>query len=252
MAAAPPANRSTLRNIGWLMLVLVIALSLPAARLIVHVRHCRIADGLGKLYTQSVGPWWLARFVEKHRLFILGQPIRLVAELDAGPVDNDTAIESIATLESIADLSLSGKELNDDQLLRLRALRNLTSLELLSNRLTSRGLTVIESLPELRTLSIPAAEWVDDRALVSISRATELESLTLLGAAITDDGLAQLTSLRKLRVLDLSHTEIHDNGLDALASLPALERLAISGTRVTDEGVAALRHALPHLEITDD
>ena len=164
----------------------------------------------------------------------------------------DEAIAALGDLETIREIVLSGAALTDDRLLKLRSLRSLTLLDISFTRVTSRGLAVLQSFPELRHLNLSNGSGIDDRALVVISQATELEQLGLRGTSITDDGLRQLTSLRKLRVLYLDHTEIHDEGLAALAGLPSLEHLEISGCQVTDEGIAALRHALPHLEIYDD
>jgi len=251
MPATAPADRSSLRNIGWMTLVVVIALSLPASRLAMHVRRCRIADSLGKLTTEPVGPKWLSNFVERHRLF-LGHPVKLLGVLDQGHISNDEALATMARLESLTTLLLVGSDLTDDQLFQLRTLKNLTVLSVRSDKGTPRGLTVLESFPDLRNLDLSHDVWVDDRALVPISHATELEKLSLGGTSITDEGLAQLTSLRKLRTLYLDHTRIHDEGLQALAGLSSLEYLDVSGTSVTDEGISALRSALPKLEITDD
>jgi hypothetical protein len=78
-----------------------------------------------------------------------------------------------------------------------------------------------------------------------------LESLCLAGnAALDDDLLGTLTaSLHQLRELDLARTGVCDNGIARLASLQQLQGLNLIGTDASAHSVAALRTAMPSLEI---
>lgn len=199
-----------------------------------------------------IGPHWLSRFLGERARFVLERPVSLSLPInDQDPQEVSRVLGAVAGLETLTDVSLNVR-VTDDSLLKLRPLKGMTRLQLPFSKVTVGGLSVLDSLPELRILNLGYSGTVDDRALVAISRATEMEELFLRGTSITDAGLAQLTTLRKLRVLDLAYNPIHDNGLVALAGLTSLEFLDVSATSVTDEGLAALRRALPNLEITDD
>lgn len=78
---------------------------------------------------------------------------------------------------------------------------------------------------------------------------TELTTVGLAGTALTDAGVVQLTKLPKLAQLNLSGTAVTDAGLTKLAGCKQLRRLTVDGAGVTPAGIAALRKALPKLEV---
>lgn len=90
---------------------------------------------------------------------------------------------------------------------------------------------------------------IDDRDLALLSRSLDLRYLNLDGGQVTDAGLAHLRRLHRLHSLHLDDTRITDAGLRHLKGLTNLEHLSLEGTRVTPEGIAALKQALPDLEV---
>jgi hypothetical protein len=70
-----------------------------------------------------------------------------------------------------------------------------------------------------------APERFDDSYAKQLSRLTEIRWLVLMDTRMSDSGLANFTVLRKL------------------------ERLDIEGSPVTEKGIAALRTALPNIDI---
>ncbi len=90
---------------------------------------------------------------------------------------------------------------------------------------TNAGLKHIESLPQIKTLSLSDTE-------------------------VTDAGLEHLKRLTRLKELDLNRTQVTDAGLERLKHLSKLQVLGLKETQVTAAGVAKLQKALPNCKIT--
>jgi hypothetical protein len=89
----------------------------------------------------------------------------------------------------------------------------------------------------------------DDGTLALVARFPRLELLHLGSTNVTDAGLAHLGGLRSLSHLFLSETKITDAGLETLRTLGSLSLVNLNGTATSPEAVAALREALPGLEV---
>lgn len=90
---------------------------------------------------------------------------------------------------------------------------------------------------------------VTDRAAATFARMPHLTHLHLERTGVTDRTLAQLAGLRHLEYLNLYGTAVTDAGLRHLGGLASLRAVYLWQTAVTPAGVAALRAALPGVEV---
>jgi hypothetical protein len=92
-----------------------------------------------------------------------------------------------------------------------------------------------------------------DAGLAHVKPLTKLFSLGLDGTKITDAGLVHLKGLPELGTLRLDDNPgITDAGLVHLKGLEKLGLLNVMKTKVTPKGVAALKAALPKLDVLAD
>jgi hypothetical protein len=109
-----------------------------------------------------------------------------------------------AKIAALQELSLSFDLVNDDDLQKLSALHNLTSIDLYAKqKITDRGLRGIAKLPNLRELNL---------------------QLT----AVTGSGVRSLLPATALAYLNLSETKATGNAIATLQQLPNLRRLVIN------------------------
>jgi Leucine-rich repeat (LRR) protein len=108
---------------------------------------------------------------------------------------------------------------------------------------TDAGLTHLEPLTKLRTLSLEGASQVSDAGLAHLAKLTSLTYLDLAGTRITDAGLAHLEGLVILETLNLGalHDRLTDAGLKHLRPLTQLDTLYLTNATVSDAGLEHLR-----------
>ena len=185
----------------------------------------------------------------------------------------DADLANLSNLTSLKSLFLQGDQLTDAGLAHLRPLKNIGSLQIVSDgpmQITSAGLahlsgmtnlfqlllcsTKVDSLEPIRGLtSLTSLHFfnasLDDESLAPLANFTKIEGLTLTGKdqKFGDAGLAYLAGLKSLNGLFLGDTKVGDAGLAHLAGLSNLEYLNLDGTRVTDAGLAQLAK-LPKLK----
>ncbi len=90
---------------------------------------------------------------------------------------------------------------------------------------------------------------ITDAALSQVAMLKNLQKLHLERTSITDAGLKQLKALPYLEYLNLYGTNITDAGLTELAGLKSLRTIYVWQTRTTPTGLAALKRALPGVDI---
>ena len=122
------------------------------------------------------------------------------------------------------EFHLRGRDLNDEGLANVAALKSVVVLNLRDTQITSAGLVHLKGLTQLRRLHLERTK-VDDK------------------------GIENLIGLSNLEYLNLYSTKITDKSLDSLADLKNLRQLYLWQTDVTDDGVAKLKKALPELKI---
>ncbi len=82
---------------------------------------------------------------------------------------------------------------------------------------------------------------MSDDGLPALLRFTSLQSISLVGCAITGRGFAEGRPIPSLRSLSVQDTLLDDAGLSAVVTVfPSLRYLDLRGTRVTDQGLSRL------------
>jgi hypothetical protein len=122
------------------------------------------------------------------------------------------------------EFHLRGRDLTDDGLANVAALKNVIALNLRDTQITSAGLVHLKGLTKLRRLHLERTK-------------------------IGDEGIGNLVNLPDLEYLNLYATKITDKSLDQLAGLKNLKQLYVWQTEVTDEGVARFKKARPKVKI---
>ena len=163
------------------------------------------------------------------------------------PVITDLELDTIALLGSLEELNVGfgvalgaprpkdlgladgeaecriagGTRITDLGVAKLTRLKRLKRLDLSGSAMTSAGVKMLATLPQLQRLSLWNVRGIDDTAALHL------------------EALGTLTSL------DLSDTAIGDATLARLATAANLRRLYVSETRVTQEGITAFRARHP-------
>ncbi|MBX3474482.1 MAG: hypothetical protein KF754_08875 [Planctomycetes bacterium] len=153
----------------------------------------------------------------------------------------DAGFKAIAKAGTLRELRISGMEAVTDVALLGLVDAPLEALALNAcPNVTDKGLQVLGKMKALKRLSLSATG--DGPPLPGAPKAGKMR--------ITNEGLAHLAGLENLVELNLSGQAITDAGLAHLKGLVALRVLVLSGVPgVTPAGEAALREAIPELDI---
>jgi hypothetical protein len=122
---------------------------------------------------------------------------------------------------------------------------------LASSEIPDAGLSHLQCLTKLRSVSLYYSENVTDEGLQFLAALPHLDTLNLSGTKVTSKGLKRLLTLPKLGFLELEFTDIDDDAVEALARLSTLKYLCVYRTRMTEDGVEKLRAALPFCKVVD-
>jgi hypothetical protein len=115
-----------------------------------------------------------------------------------------------------------------------------------ANKTNAQSLTkLIEVKDQLLWLNLSRSK-IDDSALATVGKLTNLTRLHLDNTSISDAGLKHLPSLKNLEYLNLYNTQVTDAGIKSLASLKSLKKLYLWQSKVTPKGAAALKKLLPN------
>ncbi len=139
----------------------------------------------------------------------------------------DSGAKYLASLENLESIHLSNSPIGDAALEALSKLPKLSRISMQQNAFTDAGLAHLAEMQQLRSL------WIG-----------------MSKGQITDAGLAHLAGLEDLEQLDVQKSQITDAGLEHLYGLKSLRNLYLSTSPVTDKGLAALRAALPNLNVS--
>ncbi len=90
---------------------------------------------------------------------------------------------------------------------------------------------------------------ISDATLTQVGKLKNLQKLHLERTNITDAGLKNLSGLTNLEYLNLYGTNITDTGLTQLTGLKNLRTIYLWQTKTTEAGIAALKKAMPNLEV---
>ena len=122
------------------------------------------------------------------------------------------------------EFHLRGRELTNEGLINVAALKTVIALNLRDTQITSAGLTHLKGLSKLKRLHLERTK-------------------------IDDSGINHLVGLHNLEYLNLYGTKVTDKALDQLIGLKNLKQLYVWQTKVTDAGVDKLKKTLPNLKV---
>lgn len=171
------------------------------------------------------------------------------------PAWRDWLYEHLGIPKPVIDLDLTGPEITDKDLTRLKALRHLEILSIDSCPITDEGVREIVQLRTLRYLSISGPVNITDASFNYLGKIRSLEALSIAGfpPKITGRNIEKLSDLPNLAVLNLvCCLEISDQAVEGLTRLKQLRNLDIRGTPISEQGVRRLRRALPNTIILAD
>jgi hypothetical protein len=154
--------------------------------------------------------------------------------LDGNSLDQ-TALQIVARLSGLRDLSLGDTPVGDREIRMLQPLTGLTSLCLAGSRISNLGVLYAKPLMALRSLDLGRTA-VDNGGMVHLSAFTALEELVLADTNVGDGGLVHVAKLLSLEELTLTRTRITDVGLGYVARIATLRCLDIRGTNTTEAG----------------
>lgn len=120
-------------------------------------------------------------------------------------------------------LHLADKEITDEALAHLPAIKNVVWLNLRGTKITDAGLQYVAQLTGLTRLHLEKTE-VGDAGVEALAGLGKLEYLNLYGTKVTDAGIAKLQGIKTLRKLYLWQTGVTDAGANQLtAAIPELD-----------------------------
>lgn len=122
------------------------------------------------------------------------------------------------------------------------------AFHLADGKIEDAQLAPLKNLPKLAQLNVRGKD-ITDAGLVHIKDSKGLVRLHLERTKVTDAGLEQLKGLESLEYLNLYGTAVTDAGLKHLEGLKKLKRLYLWETKVSDAGVAAIKGAVPGLQV---
>jgi len=177
------------------------------------------------------------------------------AQVDDRPGWRTRLYETLGIPRPVTALFLAGKQINDHDLTKLESLSELRLLSLDQCSITDEGVREIVRVPTLESLSLLGCDDITDR---SLSYLGTLESLTTLNictfrAQISSRNIHCLSALPSLEILDVgSCPGISDDAVEPLASLSHLVNLDIRGTSISEEAAKRLGRALPNTIVLTD
>lgn len=148
-------------------------------------------------------------------------------------------IRSLWKLRHLRSLRLTGSSINDEALIAIGRLKRLFYLEIEGTPVTDRGIAAIANLP-LLYLGVGGTR-ISDRGICALDSLTNLRMLSLHRTQVTDGGLRCVASLSRISALDLRDTAITGEGLGHLAKMRSLASLRLDNTRLNDSSIIHLR-----------
>lgn len=178
-------------------------------------------------------------------------------EVDASPSDSRSITLVNGTLDEVerlvfpADIRrvyLRNCDMNDASLKRLEGLKYLQYLSIEGASINGEGLSVVKSLPALKSLSLNGTK-VTDESLKHLREAKKLTILLLRDTNISDEGISSIALLTRLEWLYLDRTKVTDASMRKLGNLRNLKFLSILGTSVTAFGETDLHELVPSVRV---
>ncbi len=243
---------------------------------------CIVADGWAERTVELRGDKIADADLEKVKSLAAVANLRI-----AGPTKlTAKGLESLAGMRRLESLTLIGPTITDAFVAPLKALSNVTKVEIRDHALSDAGLAFLAGFKQLHQLTIhgnaarspanslsgtgfaylkglPIAilivenEPIADTSMEHVGTLKSLQALVLKSSRITDASLKALETNKELETVALDNCPVRGGGLSTLAELPRLHTLSLNGTLVTDGALDRLRSSkiaylgLANTSITD-
>jgi internalin A len=140
-----------------------------------------------------------------------------------------------ASMAEIFIFDLSGSHVTDSGLKELKALKNLSRVELGESRVTGVGVKDLAGLMKLSQLHLHGS--ATDAGLKEIGCLKQLDVLHVSGKEVSDAGVKHLAALENLVSFYVGGTNMTDAGLKELTALKNVSFLWLEANQVTDAGM---------------
>lgn len=187
----------------------------------------------------------------------IAQPLKANTEVSSFPTivfDRKLTVNDWKFLETQSTyfgLVLPRTETRDDDVKKLKGLKNLKSLSLAGcSQITPKGLNIIANLKDLEILDLSHTQICDDN-LKKMKNLKNLKILTLLNCElITDEGIQYIGDFENLESLDLSYCrQITDKGIMHLKTLVCLQELYLSDCKMITRASISEITKIPNLKV---
>jgi hypothetical protein len=140
----------------------------------------------------------------------------------------------------IVFVSLANTKINDEEMLQLRCLTDLKTLDMnVCTEVSDVGFAVLRDMKNLEIFTIWGCPKFTDASFEHLAGLTKMKTMNLgySGNTITGGGIKWLKGMRNLRGLNLSYLNIEASQLSQLEGLVDLEALAFAIGKLDDEGL---------------
>ncbi|HZZ71444.1 MAG TPA: hypothetical protein VFE24_04275 [Pirellulales bacterium] len=127
----------------------------------------------------------------------------------------------------------------DDDLAGIENVPEVALLRLRATQISNVGMRHCANLRNLTTVQLSSTK-VTDGVLELVVQSPEINYINLIETKITDRGLAVLGEFKNLSGLELNYTAITDEALPQIAKCPSLDHLSIGETTVTGSTIKEL------------
>ena len=178
---------------------------------------------------------------------------RVNVSLDSDAKEINLTLQQLKSLTNLYGLDLSETSVTDAEMVHVRSLKSLESLNLGLTKITNLSLTYVKELDKLHVLDLNDTQ-ITDEGLAQLRTLLNLEELNLENNPLNGPGLNYLEGLTKLKKLYLGTTRTTDPNLQSLEGMVNLQELYLDHTEITDEGLAHLRELrnLRRLDLDDN
>ncbi|MBL7042942.1 MAG: hypothetical protein ISR77_30200 [Pirellulaceae bacterium] len=176
-----------------------------------------------------------------------GEPIVMVFAKSGQFTDEDLA--RLRGLKELQRLALMKTAVTDGGLAHLKDFSKLQGLLIAGPFITEAGIAHLEGLTSMKTLALDGPQF-GNAALVHLRSMSELERLWLEGTRVDGAGFEQIEGLTKIQSLKFSSKTADGSVLRHIKNWTRLTELRLNGVNLTDEDLKHIEH-LTELTVLD-
>lgn len=172
-------------------------------------------------------------------------------------IESDDELNAVSEMGALESLRLASKNVTDIGVERICRMQSLRRILLSETGISSKGLQILEGMPNVDTIRIVFGNGFNDQALHVLDGSRKVRNLALGRGSqpnsqirITDAGLEFVGRVANLEELDLHYIPITDLGIKHLLKLKNLRTLRLTATHITNSSLEELG-ALQSLSMLD-